>query len=333
MSASYDVVVIGGGQSGLAAGYHLDRHGLSFTILDAHERIGDAWRHRWDSLRLFTPRHLSSLPGLRFPGDGYPTKDQVADYLELYAAYHALPVQSSTRVARIRERVVRLPGPSRGYVVESNRGDLHTSHVIVATGAFRRPRLPELALDIAPTIHQLHAAAYRNPAQIVGNRVLVIGAGNSGVAIALDLAPHHRVWLAGRSTGRPPPRLFNRLMWRVARRMRASERTLRDAGVSRIGRITQVIDGRPGTSDGPFDVDTIVWATGYELDHSWFSVEPVRHHRGVVGDRPGLYLLGPSVLGGIGRDAAYVVGHIARSESMRTRPRRELGSDGHGRVA
>src|SRR5579859_2103101 len=188
-----DVVVIGGGQAGLSVGYHLMNRGLRFQILDASARIGDSWRKRWDSLRLFTPAWLDSLDGLPFPAprDYFPTKDEMADYLELYASHFKLPVESGTRVESLSRE-------GNGYVVQTNRCAYRTAHVVVAMANFQKPIVPAFAKDLRDDIVQLHSFDYKNSSALRPGDVLVVGAGNSGAEIAIELAGRgHRVQVAG----------------------------------------------------------------------------------------------------------------------------------------
>lgn len=194
-----DTVVVGGGQAGLAAGYYLSRHRKEFVIIDAGGRIGEAWRRRWDSLRLFTPASFNGLPGMPFPVKGkyFPTKDEMADYLESYASHFHLPV-------RLGIRVNELTRNGEHYLLAADKCLLKTKNVIVATGAHTIPRIPEFAARLDPAIKQLHSSEYRNPEQIGKGPVLIVGAGNSGAEIAMDLAPDRVVWLSGRDVGSIP---------------------------------------------------------------------------------------------------------------------------------
>jgi putative flavoprotein involved in K+ transport len=193
-----DTVVIGGGQAGLAAGYYLSQQKRDFVILHANSRTGDSWRKRWDSLHLFTPTGFNDLPGMPFPksadADRFPTKDEMADYLEGYAARFRLPILFNTRVDELTR-----DGDS--YLIAADTLHIKANHAIVATGAYPTPRVPTYASQLDPAINQLHSAVYRNPGQLRDGAVLVVGAGNSGVEIALELASRHSVWLAGRDTG------------------------------------------------------------------------------------------------------------------------------------
>jgi putative flavoprotein involved in K+ transport len=197
----FETVIIGGGQAGLSVGYHLARRDRRFVILDANQRIGDAWRTRWDSLRLFTPARYDGLPGWPFPAPAwsFPTKDQVADYLEGYAAHFQLPVQTGVRVDGLSREGDR-------YVVAVGKNRYEADHVVVAAGAYQRPRIPAFAPELDPGIVQLHSSQYRDLSQLQGGGVLVVGAANSGAEIALEVSRDHRTWLSGRHPGQEPTR-------------------------------------------------------------------------------------------------------------------------------
>ena len=198
-----DTIVIGAGQAGLSAGYHLAKRGLPFAILDADARIGDHWRDRWDTLRLYSPARYDSLPGMRFPAPSshWPTGREMADYLEAYARRFDLPVRSGTRV----DRVEPIDG---GFVVSTADGErLAARQVIVATGPFRQPNVPAFAAELDPSIRQLHSHDYRNPAQLSPGPVLVVGLSHSGADIAFEAAnAGHRTILSGKSHGQMPIR-------------------------------------------------------------------------------------------------------------------------------
>jgi putative flavoprotein involved in K+ transport len=353
-TSTYDTIIIGGGQAGLATGYYLKQLGRPFVILDASERIGDSWRKRWDSLRLFTPARYSSLPGVRQPGPAwsFPTKDQMADYLEAYAARFALPVRTGVRVDRLTHTGDR-------FVVAAGEQRFEADSVVVAMASWQRPRVPALARELDPAIVQLHSSDYRNPSQLRDGGVLVVGAGNSGAEIALELAARHPIWLAGRDTGHVPIRIdslaarfvvpvllrlvFHRLlslstpMGRKARPkvlahgmglVRVKPKDLAAAGVQRVPRVAGVRGGRPELEDGRvLDVANVVWCTGFEPGFSWIDLpvlagdEPV-HERGVVAAAPGLYFVGLTFLyalssaqiHGMVRDAEFVVRAIRARE-------------------
>jgi putative flavoprotein involved in K+ transport len=321
-----DTIVIGAGQAGLSVGYHLARRGVPFVILDAGARIGDQWRKRWDSLRLFTPARFSGLDGLPFPADAdsFPTKDAMGDYLEAYARRFALPVRCSVRV----ERVSRL---GERFLVIAGDQRFEADNVVVAMANYQRPRVPAFANELDPRIVQLHSFDYRNPAQFQKGAVLVVGAGNSGAEIALDAARSHDTCVAGRDTGHVPFRieglaarlLLVRLVLRVVfhriltvatpigRKVRAQvlhtggplvrtkPRDLIAAGVTRAPRVAGVRNGLPVLEDGRvLDVANVVWCTGFHPGFSWLDLpvfgpdgEP-QHDRGVVSSEPGLYFVG-----------------------------------------
>ncbi len=323
----FDAVVIGGGQSGLAAGYYLARLGLNFVILDANRRSGDSWRTRWDSLKVFTSASLNGLPGLRFPGSArsYPAKDEIAEFLEEYARRLHLPVRNGIKVDRLRKE-------SDEYIVEAGNVRYIAANVIVATGAFSTPRIPSFAGEIDPRITQLHSCEYRNPSQLREGPVLIVGAGNSGAEIALELSrSSHEALLSGRDTGVEFPfrigsvadRLLTPIIWFAFHRVltsgtvagrtfrkkvvamgghplaRVKPKDLAEAGILRVPKTTGVRDGYPALEDGRIiRVPNIVWCTGFRPDFGWIDLPvfdgdgfPV-HDRGVVPSHPGLYFAG-----------------------------------------
>jgi len=200
-SEHVETVIIGGGQAGLSVGYHLKMQGRPFVILDANERIGDAWRKRWDSLRLFTPARYDGLAGWRFPAPAvsFPTKDEMADYLEAYAARFALPVRTGVKVDGVYRQRNR-------YVVTSNGRRFEAEHVVVAAGANQLPKVPAFAEDLDSSIVQLHSSKYRNASQLQEGAVLVVGAGNSGAEIAFEMSRTHPTCLSGKPPGQIPVR-------------------------------------------------------------------------------------------------------------------------------
>jgi putative flavoprotein involved in K+ transport len=320
-----DTVVIGGGQAGLAIGYYLRERGLPFVILDENPRVGDVWRNRWDSLRLFTPGRFDGLPGMPFPGpsSAYPTKNEVADYFEAYTRRFGLPVRTGVRVERLSMRNDR-------FEVVCGKTVLSAGNVVVATGACQTPRVPAFAGELDTSIVQLHAKGYRNPSQLGNGGVLVVGAGNSGAKIAIELARTHQVWLSGPDTGQEPTRagsipdrIVTPLIWLIATRLTvrsAAGRKLRDhfldpprgiplgrirrkdivaAGIERVGRTTGVQDGNPLIENGGvLEVSNVIWCTGYTPDFTWVDLPLPTHRgwpiqdRGIVESIPGLYFVG-----------------------------------------
>ena len=357
----FDTVVIGAGQAGLATGYYLSRAGVDCVILDAARCLGDSWRNRWDSLRLFTQAHWDDLPGMPFPVDPklrrthFPTKDEMADFLERYATEFSLPVRLGVKVDRLRRDAGR-------YVLITAGQELEADHVVVATGPFQKPRVPDHARQLDPRIVQLHSSAFRNPGQVPRGDTLVVGAAASGCQIAMELARERRVYLAGRSVGREPsglaarlvfdplvPWLFSRpkttfigkRLFQVARHsghplVGLDYRDVERAGVERVPRVNGARDGKPLLDDGrTLDVSNVIWCTGYDVDFSWIDL-PIfdpdgypRHQRGVVEEEPGLYFMGliflvalrSHVIFGAGRDAKLVTDALlARRVRKRLRP-------------
>jgi putative flavoprotein involved in K+ transport len=346
----FDTIVVGAGQAGLAVGYHLAARDCDFVIVDAAARVGDAWRQRWDSLRLFTPAVYDGLPGMPFPAPPahLPDKDEVADYLERYAERFELPVRLSTRIDALQWDGER-------FVLGAGERVLEADNVVVATGPFQRPRIPAMAARLAPEMLQLHSSEYRNPFDLPDGPALVVGAGNSGAQIALELARFRRVWLAGRETGHLPRRLLGRdifaWLWPVCRRITAdtrlgrrmrtrrtgadplvgiTARMLSDAGIVRVGRLTEERGGLPVCEREVLQPRVVVWCTGFEPDYGWIDVPivggdgRVRHQRGVVADQPGLYFVGlrfqhamtSALLGGVGEDAEFIAEQVARRCEM-----------------
>ncbi|PFG41075.1 putative flavoprotein involved in K+ transport [Georgenia soli] len=345
-------IVVGAGQAGLAAGYHLGRHGLPFTILEADERVGGSWNHRWDSMRLFTPATGDGLPGMPFPQDErFPSGARMAAYLTAYAERFDMDVRTGVHVDGLFRE-------GDAYTVTAGPAVFEAEYVILATGAERVPNVPSFAGDLSPTIVQLHSGDYRNPAQLQPGPVAVVGAGNSGADIALDLAPTHAVVLAGRHPGHLPMRIESPAMHVVfplltfawthvltqntppGRRARAKmlsghsgplirvkPQDLDAAGVRRAPRVTGVVGGLPQTADGErLDVANVVWATGFRPGHDWIDLPGLdaggflENDRGAVVGQPGLYVLGQLFqyrfgshnVVGVPHDAELVVADILR---------------------
>jgi len=338
-----EVVVVGGGQAGLAIGYLLAQQGRKFVILEAADQPADAWRTRWESLKLFTPARYSSLPGLPFPGDpdAYPGRDDIAAYLTEYAQHFALPVVLSSRVRAIRRADDR-------YRVELEDRSYTADQVVVATGPFQVPFVPAIADDLGQHVFQIHSTGYRAPADLPDGRVLVVGGGNTGFQIAEELSATREVHLAIGSRQTPlPQRILGRdLFWylekigamrkstdtRIGRRLEGRDtligsnpRTLRKRhGVRLHPRAVEASGRSVRFSDGSeLDVSAVIWATGFRNDHSWIDApifddrHRVVHRRGVT-DSPGLYFLGltwqytrgSALIGWVAEDAAYIADQI-----------------------
>ena len=341
--------MIGGGQAGLAAGYYLRKMHRKFIILDAHASTGDAWRLRWDSLRLFTPAWLNGLPGMPFPGGSghFPTKDEVADYLLTYRKLFDLPVRHDCKVLGLFKG-------ARKFEVVTQAGSLFADNVIVATGGYQQPKIPAFAREIDPAVRQIHSYGYTHPNALPKGDVLVVGAGTSGMQIALDIHSACRaVYLAGSPTAHIPDfvfRYFERpFVWFASNVLttgtpigRKASRAIKGkgapligismteihrAGIRNISRIVGVRDGLPVTENGvSMPVASIVWATGYTPDYSWIGIPDCRDdqgypvtRRGVSTAVDGLYFVGSTFqygltstwMAGVGRDAEFVCRAIA----------------------
>src|ERR1043165_9558827 len=324
-SQRIETIVIGGGQAGLAVGYHLAKRHLPFLILDANQRVGDAWRNRWDSLRLFNPARYAGLPGLAFPGrgDSFPTKEQMADYLADYSKRFLLPVRNGTKVDRLWKEGDR-------FIMTAGRERFESENVVVAMANYQVPRAPVFAGDLNPGIVQLHSHECRNPSQLQEGGVLVVGVGNSGAEIAIEVARSHRTWISGKETGYIPwpidsliarfflvrlvrflghhiltlgtpigRKLRPKLLSTATPLVRVKPNDLIKAGVESVPRVVGVSEGRPLLADGrTLDVQNVIWCTGYEHGFPWIDLPLSEDHglpqqdRGVVANVPGLYFVG-----------------------------------------
>jgi putative flavoprotein involved in K+ transport len=340
----FDTVVIGGGQAGLAVGYYLKKSGRPFVILEANARIGGSWRTRtWNSLRLFTPARYDGLPGWRYPGPGwsFPTARELADYLEAYASRFNLPVRAGVTVEHLTKDGDR-------YNLDCGERRFEADHVVIATGFYGTPTVPPFASELDPRIVQMHSSDYREPSQLRPGGVLLVGAGNSGADIAMELVKTHRTWLSGRDKGQVPIRIESLrarfvlpVLWFVASRVltvktpigrkvrphvlstgapriRVKTDDLVSAGVESVPKTVGVRDGLPVLEDGRvMDVANVLWCTGFHQDLSWIEVptfgddtEPV-HERGVSSES-GLYFVGLDFLYSFTSENVGGVGRDAR---------------------
>jgi putative flavoprotein involved in K+ transport len=352
MDTRFDTIVIGGGQSGLATGYHLSKLGRPFVILDRHPRLGDAWRTRWDSLRVFTPAKYDGLPGMRFPAPrlSFPTKDQIGDYMANYAKKFKLPVRTGVSVDCVKRS-------GEGFEVSTSAGAFQAANVVIATGAVQLPKVPSFASELSTNITQMHSSAYKNPGQLRDGAVLIVGLGNSGAEISIEVCRTRKVFLSGSPAGEMPGRpgvmtaafvlpvflflathlltldtpvgrrVLPTMQGHAAPLIRTKVKQLEAAGVERVARVMGINDGRPLLADGrTLEVANVIWCTGFRTDFSWVDLPdafapsgaPIQY-RGVVASEPGLYFVGQEfqyafvsdVIPGVGRDAGYVVRHIA----------------------
>jgi putative flavoprotein involved in K+ transport len=348
----FKVIVIGAGQAGLSTGYFLQKYKIPFVIIDANKRVGDSWRNRWDSLHLFTPAKFDSLPGLPFPASPnyFPTKDEMADYLENYAAHFNLPVRTGIKVDGLTRE-------GKLYCVAAGDGHFQAEHVIIAMSNYQTPKIPKFAKELNPDIVQLHSFDYRNQSQLKDGEVLVVGAGNSGAEVALESAKNnHRVWLSGRDVGHIPFNiestvakiilvrlvirfLFHRILTTntpIGRKsrpkiishggplIRIKPKEFKNSGIERVPKVIGVQNGLPLLENNNIiDAKNVVWCTGFYPSFPWVDIpvfkdrEPMQD-RGIVKKEPGLYFTGlhflyalsSAMVHGASRDAEYVVKNI-----------------------
>jgi putative flavoprotein involved in K+ transport len=338
----HEIVIIGGGQAGLALGYYLKKERRRFIILDAAAETGESWRSRWDSLVLFTPADYSTLPGLPFPKDKHlkPDKDEVADYLALYARTFDLPIHHNCRA----KRLYRDGGK---YHIEVATTTITANHVVIATGPYHTPNIPKISENLSSDVFQVHSAEYRNPAQIPPGDVLVVGGANSGAQIAEELSQTRQVYLSrGRKLPFVPRFMTSHLVYRLIElscimrvniespfgKILRHQDAVYGVNLKKLARVKmkdRLIDanGKTVTFKGGeiLQIQNIVWATGYRQNFSWVDL-PVFddrgrpcHRRGVT-ELPGLYFLGlewlwtrgSALLGWVGRDAEYLASMLSR---------------------
>lgn len=335
-------MIIGGGQAGLAVGYFLKKMGIQFIILDENKRIGDSWRKRWDSLKLFTPSQHDCLPGMAFPAskNSFPGKDDMADYLERYATGFSLPVQSNVKVHQVLTH-------DGYYETDTSAHKLVSDNVVIATGTNPFPKIPSISSGLSPEIFQIHSSGYFRPETLPPGDVLVVGAATSGIEIALEVSATHRTFISGKPTFHIPDNVLKyggELYWwfvsnivtvrtpigKKAKQsilhggsplIRVSSRDLENAGIKSLPRVSGTENGFPKLEDNSvIKVSSVVWATGYKPDFSWIRMDVTDdtgwplNDRGVSTVSNGLYFVGmpfqygltSGLVGGVGRDALYV---------------------------
>lgn len=355
MRKEVDVLVIGAGQAGLAMGYYLEKEQLSYAIVDAGERIGDTWRNRYESLVLFTPRGYSSLPGMEFPGDqdSVPTKNEVADYMEAYATTFSFPIQLQTVINKL-ERT------EEGFRAITNRGEYVSKQVIVATGPFQKPFIPRIAGTLSEEVFQIHSAAYRAPSDLADGSVLVVGGGNTGVQLAIELSEDRNVYLAlGEDRKSLPLQILNKsIFWwfdmlgllevsiqsRVGKWLSKQRDPIFGLGPQLKSLVEQgkiklmpKLSGLEGNEvifnhGEKIAVQNILWSTGFTRDYSWINIPELFQDNGNIDQQrgvtpiPGLYFLGlpwqyrrgSALIGGVGRDASYLISKIVDVKNNNT---------------
>lgn len=346
----FRTVIIGAGQAGLAAAYFLKKAQEDFIILEVEDQAGSSWRKRWDSLRLFTPAQHDSLPGFPFPAarGTLPTKNEMADYLTEYIGKYGLPVRFGTKVLELQKT-------KEAYLILTSEGYIHADNVIVATGTNPNAYIPAFASGLDKGIIQIHSSGYTNPQLFPAPDTLVVGAGTSGVEIALELSKSRPTMISGKGTPHIPDlvfRLFGTLYWwfihyiltfstPIGRKVgpkilnggspliSVSMRDVEKAGIKQVPRLIGVQEGFPVLDNGQtLTVTSIVWATGYRPDFSWIKFDVSGNNgwpntkRGISEDFPGLYFVGmvfqygltSGLVGGVGRDAKFVVDHLHKTK-------------------
>jgi putative flavoprotein involved in K+ transport len=346
----YDVLVIGAGQAGLSMGYFLKKTDLSFLLLDQSGEVGESWRKRYDSLKLFTPRLYSSLPGLPLSGDanGYPTKDEIGDYVSHYAKTFSIPVMLHTVVEKLERE-------GDYFVLSTNQGDFRSKQIVVATGPFHQPNIPMFSEFLSEEVLQLHSSEYKNPDQLQNGATVVVGGGNSGAQIAVELANHTQVYLSvGHNPKFLPQNVLGRsIFWwidkvgiykanvhsKVGQMIKNNpdpifgyelKWKLKDGGVQQKRKAVSAHENQMIFEDhSRVEVRNVIWSTGFKSDFSWISIPfllndngmPI-HKRGVTPIK-GLYFLGlpwqyrrsSALLLGVGGDAKYLAEHLMLNRS------------------
>ncbi|MFW9996082.1 MAG: flavin-containing monooxygenase [Candidatus Odinarchaeota archaeon] len=349
---TFDVLIIGAGQAGLATGYFLAKKAVNFAIIEKNEKIGDNWRFRWDSLKLFSPSEYNNLPGKPFPkGPGlFPTKDEVANYLEYYAEEFKLPVLTGTSAESLGVE-------NSTFAITTNRGIYRARQVVIATGAFQTPYIPSFSTNLTDKVYQVHSSRYKNPSQLPEGDILVVGTGNSGVQIALETSKlRDRVYLSGRKMPSLPRRFLGKDVYWWYYKLRFATATLdsfigkwlyrreQNKGEPLLGiSMKDVLESRkivhvPSVKavkndmiiledNQDLQVRNIIWATGFRNDYSWINLDVLDkqgkplHKRGVATKIRGLYFIGlnwlyranSSNIGGVGRDAEYIASEIIQN--------------------
>ncbi len=341
-----DVIVIGAGQAGLSMSYYLKQENIRHIVVDAHDQVGDSWRKRYDSLVLFTPRSYSSLPQLDLEGNPveYPSKDDVANYLSIYAEKFDLPIKMNTEVISIKEQ-------SNQKIVITSQATYHAKIVVVATGPFQTPFVPKMAKNLDSNVYQVHSSKYKNPSELNRGTTLIVGAGNSGLQIATEIAKHKKVYVSeGRKRKVLPKKILNKSIFWWFEKLKISD-VSNDSKIGQLIRNNDPIIGkehRKYVKSGQIiqkkrldkiqgnnvifenkeslEIDNVIWCTGFCFDYSWINISGVvsnsgqpKHKRGISPVK-GLYFLGLSwqhtrgsaLLLGVSKDAKYLIDKIKK---------------------
>ena len=350
MLTMYDVIIIGAGQAGLSMGYYLKKTNLSFLILDKGARIGEVWKNRYDSLKLFTPHEYSSLPGLALEGiqNDYPTKDDIAHYLSTYANTFKLPVKLKVAVQGIHKT-------ESGFQISTTQEDFTAKNVVIATGAFQKPHLQEFRNRLSDDVLQLHSSEYKNSKQLRDGPVLVVGGGNSGTQIAVELSKDRKTYLSvSHKMKFVPQDIMNKsIFWwldklgvyranvnsKMGQFLKKQPDPIFGYELKSLIKNGKVIV-KPRTisiqndhfifeDNSEVQVNNVIWSTGFISDYTWIDIAEVfdesnqpLHQRGVTSVK-GLYFLGlpwqssrgSALLQGVGADAEYLLNNILENEN------------------
>lgn len=341
----YDTIVVGAGQAGLATGYYLKQNKQIFVLLDKCNEVGESWKERYDSLVLFTPRMYSSLPGMVLEGEehGFPIKDEIVSYLKRYVDKFQIPIGFNTEVVSVKKI-------NDQFFIQTNKKEYQAKNVVIATGSFQTPSIPSFSQGLSDDILQLHSSQYKNPDQLIEGNVLVIGGGNSGAQIAVELSVERDTYLAcsGRLKFLPLTVGSKSIFWWFDKLgiLKANDKSLFGKLIQQRGdpifgydlktaihdnkviikdRVTGVKENQVIFEDAStLEVNNIIWATGFKTDFSWLKIDglfnkegKVIHERGVSNIQglsfiglPWQYRRGSALLQGLGNDAEYIVRRI-----------------------
>ena len=269
MENKFDVIVIGGGQSGLAMGYYLRRSGLSYIILDNQNEAGGAWLHTWDSLRLFSPAQWSSLPGLMMTGgsDYYPTRDVAIEYLKFYETKYKLPVKRRVEVFNVTKI-------NDDFQLHTSEGLFVSKAIVSATGSFQNPFIHKFNGSEVFKGTILHSSQYRSPIEFENKRVAIVGEGNSGAQILAEVSKAtSTIWSTQKEPRFLPDYVDGRILFDAATQMYEAEKAGKQYKPPSLGDIVMVASVKDARarkalkSVRPFDhftEDSLVWADGHE---------------------------------------------------------------------
>lgn len=346
----YDTVVIGAGQAGLSIGYYLKQSDQKFVLIDKGNEVGESWKLRYDSLVLFTPRLYSSLPGMILDGDeqGFPTKDEMVNYLEKYVATYDIPIHFNNEVVEITK-------VNDDFLIKTTNDEYQAKNIVIATGPFQTPMIPTCSNNISSQIKQLHSSQYKNPNQLAAGNVLVVGGGNSGAQIAVELSKEKDTYLSISKKLKYLPLSigtksifwwFDKLGILKANHTSVFGKLLQQSGDPIFGfelkkaiknkevkMKRRVIGGEQNQvifeDSSTLEVSNIIWATGFQTNFPWLKIDGVLntegkviHQRGVINVN-GLYFIGlpwqyrrgSALLQGVGYDAEYIVKHITSKDN------------------